>query len=535
MFIVDTHAHLDFPDYKDDLDAVLKRARENNVHAIITVGITLESSRQAIEIAKRYPNVYATVGIHPHAAGGEPRPDGREAGKVNDADWKEFAGLITQDKVVAVGEIGLDYHSAKGGSASGGKNESSVDAQKDAFIRQLKLAKEHKKPIIVHDREAHSDCLKILKEVMGNQIKGAPPLSTGAGALLPLPQAGLPRVMVRGVAHCFSGSAEVAKEYLALGMYISVAGPVTYPNADELRKTVKAAIPVEKLMLETDCPFLAPQAMRGKRNEPAYLTHHIKELAKIYKLSEADIARITSLNAHHLFGIDISRPAGRTSPEAGGSPEAAHKCDEIKPRMKNAQHTITYAIRDSLYLNITNRCTCKCYFCVTHFTDYVKGHNLRLDSEPSSDEIIAAIPEDVHTRYKEVVFCGYGEPTLRLDVIKDVCRHLKKKDMAIRINTNGHGNIIANRPVSKELKGLVDSVSVSLNALDPKEYQKVCQSQFGEEAFGKVIEFIRDAKEHLPYVEVTTVMRPGVDVKPFQKLAGELGVDFRARIYNEVG
>ncbi|HLD35560.1 MAG TPA: TatD family nuclease-associated radical SAM protein, partial [Planctomycetota bacterium] len=155
--------------------------------------------------------------------------------------------------------------------------------------------------------------------------------------------------------------------------------------------------------------------------------------------------------------------------------------------------------------------------------------------EPSSDEIIAAIPADVHTKYREVVFCGYGEPTLRLDVIKDVCRHLKKNDMIVRINTNGHANLIANRLVAKELKGLVDNVSVSLNALSPKEYQKVCQSQFGEEAFDKVLEFILDAKEHLPYVEVTTVMRPGVDVKPFQEFAGKLGVDFRARIYNEVG
>ena len=470
MFIVDTHAHLDFPEFKDDLDDVLKRAQEHNVGCIITVGTDLESSRRAIALAKRYPHIYATVGIHPH-----------EAKNVTDAQWKEFAKLVQSDKVVAVGEIGLDFH----------KDESPRDVQKDVFTRQLKLAKEHNKPVIIHDREAHSDCLDILKKVMGNQI--------------------------RGVANCFSGSAEVAKEYLALGMYISVAGPITYPNASALRETVKAAIPVESLMLETDCPFLAPQAMRSKRNEPSYLTHHIKELAKLYKLSEADIARITTLNAHHLFGIDVS-----------------HQCDKVKSVKTNAS-TITYAIRNSLYLNITNRCTCKCYFCVTHFTDYVKGHNLRLDSEPSSDEIISAIPPDVHTKYKEVVFCGYGEPTLRLDVIKDVCKHLKKMDMTIRINTNGHANLIANRSVAQELKGLVDNISVSLNALDPKEYQRVCQSQFGEEAFDKVIEFIKEAKEHLPYVEVTTVMRPGIDVKPFQEFAGKLGVDFRARIYNEVG
>ncbi len=496
MFIVDTHAHLDFPEFKADLDAVLKRAKEHNVGCIITVGTDLDSSRRAIALAKQYPHIYATVGIHPH-----------EAGKVTDAHWQELAKLIKEDKVVAVGEIGLDYY----------KDKSPRDAQKDVFTRQLKLAKEHKKPIIVHDREAHEDCLAILrsvsgvpngasgKQVMGSQIKGVPHGTS-----------------LRGVAHCFSGSTEVAKEYINLGMLISVAGPITYPNATDLRNTIKAAVPVESLMLETDCPFLAPQDKRGERNEPSYLTHHIKELAKLYKLSEADIARITTLNAQHLFGIDISYQCD----EAVASP--AKKGKTLKP-------TITYAIRDSLYLNITNRCTCKCYFCVTHFTDYVKGHNLRLNTEPSSDEIISAIPADVHTKYKEVVFCGYGEPTLRLDVIKDICRHLKKNDMVVRINTNGHANLIANRSVAQELKGLVDNVSVSLNALNPKEYQKVCQSQFGEEAFDKVLEFIKDAKEHLPYVELTTVMRPGVDVKPFQEFAGKLGVDFRARIYNEVG
>lgn len=471
MFIVDTHAHLDFPDFKNDLEGVLNRAADNNVGLIVTVGTDLESSRRAVELAGKYPQVYAAVGIHPHAAN-----------QATDVQWVDLAGLIGQGRVVAVGEIGLDYH----------KNQVPHDLQQEVFRRQLKLAREHKKPVIVHDRDAHEDCLRILKEEMGANIKG--------------------------VAHCFSGNEFVAKEYLKLGMLISVAGPVTYPNADALRRTLKAAVPVESLMLETDCPFLASQSKRGQRNEPSYLRHHIKELSRIYRLSEEDIARITTFNAQNLFGLEPVRECVKASP------------DDSKETM-----TITYAIRDSFYLNITNRCTCKCYFCVTHFTDYVKGHNLRLDNEPSAEKIIAAIPPDVHARYKEVVFCGYGEPTLRLEVIKEVCRYLKKKDMIVRINTNGHGNLIAGRPVAAELKGLVDNVSVSLNALDAQEYQRVCQSQFGESGFDRVVEFIRDAKEHLPYVEVTTVARPGLDIRPYQEFARKLGVDFRARIYNEVG
>jgi TatD DNase family protein len=313
------------------------------------------------------------------------------------------------------------------------------------------------------------------------------------------------------VAHCFSSDKEVAREYLNLGMFISVAGPITYPNANQLRETVKDTIPVERLLLETDCPFLAPQSKRGERNEPAYLVYHLEELSKLYGLSTEDVARITSVNAKRLFRI-----------------ESAHLWSD-------SSDAIAYAIRNSLYLNITNRCTSKCYFCVTRFSDYVKGHNLRLSKEPSLDEIISAIPEDVQTRYKEVVFCGYGEPTLRLDIIKEVSRYLKKKEMKVRLNTNGHANLIANRSVSPELKGLLDSVSVSVNALGPEEYQKTCQPQFGAKTFDKVLEFIKEIKMSVSYVEITTVLRPGIDVKQFQKFAQDFGVDFRARIYNEVG
>ncbi|MDI6789032.1 MAG: TatD family hydrolase, partial [Planctomycetota bacterium] len=150
MLIVDTHAHLDFPEFKDDLDDVIIRAKENNVGCIITVGTDLESSRRAIELATLYPDVYASIGIHPH-----------EAQKVTDTYWKEFIRLVDNDKVVAIGETGLDFH----------KELSPRETQKDVFIRQLKLSKEYNKPVIIHDREAHRDTLEILKSIMGNPAK----------------------------------------------------------------------------------------------------------------------------------------------------------------------------------------------------------------------------------------------------------------------------------------------------------------------------------------------------------------------------
>ncbi|MBI4713387.1 MAG: radical SAM protein [Planctomycetes bacterium] len=267
-------------------------------------------------------------------------------------------------------------------------------------------------------------------------------------------------------------------------------------------------IAVESLLLETDCPFLAPQTKRGQRNEPSFLSYCMEEFSKIYGLSKEDISRITNLNALRLFGL----------------------------KELPANGEIAYPIRSSLYLNVTNRCTSQCFFCVTHFTDYVKGHNLRLKQEPTTEEIIRIIPADVTTRYKEVVFCGYGEPTLRLDVIKAVAGHLKKKyNIHIRLTTNGHGNLIHQRNICPELKGLVDTVSVSLNADNPKDYEKTCRPQFGEITFDKVIEFIKDAKQDLPYVQITTVLRPGVSGEKYEGIARELGIDFRARIYNEVG
>lgn len=264
--LIDTHAHLDFPEFAKDLDEVIQRARESGVETIITIGTDLASSRKAIVLSQRYPNIFATVGIHPHETKHIKDTDLPNAGQ---ASWSELEQLVDREKVVGIGEIGLDFY----------KDYSPHEVQKTAFIRQLRIARNYAKPIIIHSREAHQDCLEILRNEMGEQI--------------------------RGVAHCFSGSTEVAKEYLKLGFYISVAGPVTFPTALKLRKVVKN-IPVERLLLETDSPFLAPQPKRGKRNEPAYLVYCVEEFSRIYGLSVDEIARITTLNARKLFGINIS-------------------------------------------------------------------------------------------------------------------------------------------------------------------------------------------------------------------------------------
>lgn len=455
--LVDTHAHLDFPEYKSDLHEVLARAAEADIGYVINVGTSLKSSKEAIELARQFDNIYASVGIHPHGAS-----------HVSDDVWSEFETLVSQPKVVAIGETGLDYY----------RNRSPHEEQQHLFRRHLELSKKTSLPVIIHNREATEDCLKILREHANNSL--------------------------RGVVHCFSGSEEAAKDFMKLGLNISFAGPVTFSNAEKLRSVVQS-VPVERLLLETDCPFLAPHPKRGQRNEPSNLTHIIPIFAKLYKLSTTDIARITTLNAKRLFNIGEIEQEGK----------------------------VAYVIRNSLYLNITNSCSNECIFCSRLSDPWVKGHYLKLTREPTAEEVIEAIGDP--TTYDEVVFCGYGEATERLDILKTVAKFLKGKGVRIRLDTNGHGNLTNGRPICGELSGLIDTICISLNTTYADEYKKLCHPKFGEKAYTSLITFIKEAKQAIPDVVVSIVGYPGVNVERCKNLADELGVSFRLRVYNEVG
>jgi len=456
--LVDSHAHLDSKPYATDLDEVITRAKENGVAHILTVGCDLESSRASVDLAIRYPNIYASVGIHPH-----------DASLVNDQVMAELARMIESvDKVVAVGETGLDFY----------RDRSPRDQQKEAFRRHIRLAKDTGKPLIIHDRDAHDDIVRIMQEEN----------AAAAG----------------GVLHCFSGDLEMARKCLEMGFYISFAGPLTYPKNDALR-SVAEALPVDVMLVETDCPYLSPQNWRGKRCEPAYVRSTAEKLAEVKGLTLEDIARITSLNAWRLFGIGEVDQSTR----------------------------IAYMIRNSLYLNITNRCTNSCTFCAK-FRDFtVKGHQLCLEREPTIEEVTKAIGDPSH--YDEVVFCGYGEPLLRLDLVKEIAGYLKRKGITVRVNTDGQANLVHGRNILPELAGLVDAISVSLNAPDAVTYQKICQSEYGEQGYAALKEFLKEAKQHIPSVTATAVALPGINIELCRKVAKGLQVEFRERGYNEVG
>jgi TatD DNase family protein len=464
--MIDTHCHLEMDDFDPDREDVIKRSRDAGIEAIITIGSDLEGNIGGFELSKKYDFIYCSVGFHPHDA-----KDFTEEVFERIKSWVTpprpplAKGGIRGGKVVAIGEIGLDYH----------YDYSPREIQQDVFIRQLQYAKEINLPVIIHSRDAKKDTLSIIKE---------------SG-------------VTKGVFHCFSGDIEMAEKVMAMGFYISIAGPVTFKNARRLRDIAKA-IPDKYLLIETDAPYLTPEPFRGKRNEPSYLVYIAKAIAEIREISFEDLSRITTLNAKRLFRIGTISEKGE----------------------------IAYKIRNNLYLNITNRCTNECSFCIRFHTDYVKGYNLRLSEEPTEEELKDAIGDP--SQYREVVFCGYGEPLLRLDLVKNVALWIKQKNGRVRINTNGHGNLIHGRNILPELKGIVDSISISLDAQDEETYNRICRPTF-KNAFREVLSFIKEAKKYIPDVTVTVVTATGVDVEKCREIAEELGVRFRVRKLDVVG
>ena len=252
MFI-DTHSHLNFPDFSEDYKEVIARAKKTGIAAIINVGADLPTSKRAIELAQKEDLCYAAVGIHP-----------TNTNNLKNEDYQELEDLAQKKKVVAIGEIGLDYF----------HNNTPEEIQKKCLERQILLAKKLNLPVIIHNRDAHQDVLAVLKE---KEVK-------------------------KGVMHCFSGDINLAQKVLSLGIHISFTGNLTYKKNEGLRAVAKE-IPSEKLLLETDCPYLPPQPKRGKRNEPGFLIYTAEELAKIKGISLEELGEITTKNAKSLFKL----------------------------------------------------------------------------------------------------------------------------------------------------------------------------------------------------------------------------------------
>ncbi len=254
--IFDTHAHYDDNKFDEDRDLLLKELHQNGVAYILNASASLESLDANIALAGKYDFIYIALGIHPEYAD-----------KMHEGILDRIRLLSKNKKVVAIGEIGLDYY----------YGDPPREIQRECFERQIELAKELKFPIIIHDRDAHEDTVKIIKKTKASEVGG--------------------------IFHCFSGSTEMAMDMLDYNFHISIGGVVTFKNAKKVVEVVKA-VPLDKLLVETDCPYLAPEPFRGKRNNSGYLTHTIDKIAEIKGISSQEVADATLSNAKKLFRID---------------------------------------------------------------------------------------------------------------------------------------------------------------------------------------------------------------------------------------
>lgn len=253
--IIDSHAHYDDAEFDTDRDELLKGLYDGGIEKVINVGASIAGSRASIALSEKYPFIYAAIGVHPS-----------EVGELNGEKLQWLKEASSHEKVVAIGEIGLDYH----------YEDTDKALQKKWFLAQLLLAKEVQKPVIIHSRDAALDTITLMKEIRAQEIPG--------------------------VVHCYSYSKESARDYLELGYYFGIGGVLTFSNAKKLKEAV-AYIPMDRILLETDCPYLAPVPNRGKRNSSLNIPYVVTELAGIKGIGEDEVIRITTENTKRLFGI----------------------------------------------------------------------------------------------------------------------------------------------------------------------------------------------------------------------------------------
>lgn len=464
MFL-DSHCHLVDEQFDPDRNEIIKRALDSGLHYLLTVGTNLEEGMRSLELADFYENIFAAAALHPH-----------DAERFTDDTIQRFQQLYEHPKMLAIGEIGLDFY----------YDNSPRQVQEHVFRQFLRVSLETGKPVIIHLRDPRTGP-KMARE-----------------RFLTILDEEDPAKKIRGILHCFSDSYDFGMECYDRGFLISFPGILTFSKAEELRDAA-SRLPYESLLVETDCPYLAPQPFRGKRNEPAYVHRTAEKLAELRGITLEDLDRILLFNFENLFQLRDGEETGQ----------------------------ISYKIRNSLYLNLTNRCTANCIFCERTKSAMVSGYYLRLRREPAVEEVLEAVGDPL--QYDEVVFCGYGEPTIRLKEMKQIATVLKQKGTRIRLNTDGHAELIHGRDILPELKGLVDELSVSINAANASDYVRLMRPYQGKRSFEAMKNFIRRGVELGFEVSATAVAVPGLDLKPIEELALSLGAKWRQRMYNVVG
>jgi TatD DNase family protein len=419
--VIDSHCHLNLNQFEDDLEDVLARALGDGVSAFVNIGFDRETARQTAELMERYPFFYGVFGVHPH-----------DAESFDESVLADIQRYLDHPRALAVGEIGLDFY----------RDHSPRDVQREVFRRMIALSRERAMPIVIHCRDAFDEVVETLR-------------AEGSS--------------YRGIFHAFAGTPAEAEQVLDLGLHIGVGGVATFRNS-QLSKTLPE-LPPERIVLETDSPYLTPHPYRGRRNEPGYLIHVARAVAEALGQSQLEVAHTTTENLTAALAIpEDLRPSG------------------------------VYRLDDAIYIQTTSG-------------------TVDLDAVGETEDI------------DEAIICGFGEPLDRLDVVLDAARWAAEKGMVVRVNTTGLGNVIAGRDVTRELSEFVDEVVVVFYGTTASQHERMAKAGVDEEQFEAMRDFVRKSAEAGMDAVCEFVAAPKFKADPCREFARELGAQYDIRMY----
>jgi TatD DNase family protein len=419
--MIDSHCHLNLPHFEDDREGVMANAISDGVAGFMNIGYDRESLRATMELLERYPFVFGAAGVHPH-----------DAGTFDGAMEEEVRGALAHPRIVAVGEIGLDFY----------RDVAPREAQLDVFRRMIRLAREKNHPIVIHCRDAFNEVIDTL--------------TTEGGTY-------------RGIFHAFSAGEAEARQIFDLGFHVGIGGVITYQNA-RLFETV-AGLPVEKLVLETDSPYLTPHPWRGKRNEPSFVAHVLRAVAKAKRMPVADVDRITTENYFAAMGLSM----------------------ESLPRP-------VYRIEDTVYIH----------------------------SAAARPEDLDALPAD---GIDEAVLAGLADPLERPDHALGLAARARERGWRVRLHTPGLANQAAGRDLTRELTGAVDEIVVPWFGVTAEQHDRLAFPRVGNEGWESMRDFVRCAVASGIRTVCEFIVQPGFEADPARVLAHDLGATYDIRMY----
>jgi TatD DNase family protein len=419
--MIDSHCHLNLQHFEDDREAAMARAVSDGVVAFMNIGYDRESLRDTLELVERYPFMLGAAGVHPH-----------DAGSYNDDLGRDLRLALDHPRIVAVGEIGLDFY----------RDLTPRDVQQDVFRRMISLSREKHKPIVIHCRDAFNEVIETL-------------ISEGG--------------TYRGIFHAFSAGEAEARSVFELGFHVGIGGVVTYRNA-RLAETV-AALPLERIVIETDSPYLTPHPWRGKRNEPSFVSHVLRAIARARKLPLAEVERITTENYLQAMGL----PA------------------DVLPRP-------VYKIDDTLYIQ------------------GVSAQPADLDAFASADAV-------------EAVVAGLNDPLENVEHALSLADHARERGWRVRLHTTGLANQAAGRDVTRDLAGHVDEIVVPLFGVNARAHDELAYPALGAEGWGVLRDFVRCSVASGIETTCEFIATPGFEAERCRELVRELGARYDIRMY----